>query len=169
MNRDSLLEIAKRDQKHMALESTVAPVDILPTDLLTLLVDVKSEKSFRIVGFCISGDKDTRYFRSGREVWPSWIETWGTFGTGGTYKELFVYPSDPRIESSYPMKTTRVPAAEVRSETREFCSWYAVLTGNGVMLETWLKNRGFPAFNGAPAYCKVREATADEIDNYKAA
>jgi hypothetical protein len=173
MNREQLLEIAKREQRHMALESCIAPLDTLPTDLLTVIVDSKSESQFQLIGFFLNeGNQKTRYFRNGVEVWPAWMDTWAAFGCSGNYREIFIYDRDPCAEDSYPMAMApyRVPMSEISREVKQTPTWCAVLTGNGVMLSYWLKNRGYKhAFNGAPAYCDVREASAEEITTYKLA
>jgi hypothetical protein len=64
MTRSELLLMARRDQRHTALEEAVAPLDVLPGDLLTVLVDAKPEAtprsaaSWELHGFVMRGTKD---------------------------------------------------------------------------------------------------------------
>lgn len=110
INRDDLLKMAQRDQRHTALEEAVAPLEILPTDLLEVLVDTRTEKHFRIHGYVMRRAHDG----------SAW--------------------------------------------------WFAVVDGNCVMAEHWLRERGHAsAFAGSPAYCRIRTATADEEAAYLSA
>lgn len=58
INRDDLLKMAQRDQRHTALEEAVAPLEILPTDLLEVLVDTRGEKHFRLHGYVMRRARD---------------------------------------------------------------------------------------------------------------
>ena len=110
MNREELLKMAQVDQRHTALEEAVAPLEIVPTDLLAALVDTRVEKHFRLHGYVMRRDRDG----------SAW--------------------------------------------------WFAVVEGNCVMVESLFRDSGNArAFAGAPAYCRIRAANAEEEAAYLSA
>ena len=65
MTPEAILLMAQRDQRHTALEEAVAPLEILPQDLLAVLVDAKPEAtprsatSFEVHGFVMRGSNES--------------------------------------------------------------------------------------------------------------
>jgi hypothetical protein len=150
MTREELVMMARREQSHTALEEATAPLEILPNDLLTLLVDSQDNPNYRIEGFVMRLSNEYSYFLDGKEVE---VDLFSSMCSGGRFWVL--------------CNGQRVPAGKIEVRTREFPVWVAVIRGNGVILERELRERGFPnASNGHPAYCRVREATEEEKEAY---
>jgi hypothetical protein len=114
------------------------------------LVDSQGNPHYRIEGFVMRLRSEESYFLNGKEVE---VDLWGSMSTNGRFWVL--------------CNGQRVPAGKIEVNTREFPVWVAVVRGNAIILERELREKGYSkASCGAPAYCRVREATEEEKEEY---
>ena len=150
-SRDELIKIALQNQRHLALETPVAEIEELPDDLLTALVDCGNSEFYKLHGFLKNPRKITRYTHAGKrvDVCPMhWV-------CGDSRIAIRPETGNP-ITWFESQKCQRVPRATLSNFEESQDWWFASVEGNGVALESELKERGFPAFCGSPNFVAVR-------------
>jgi hypothetical protein len=158
-NFENMLLIAQRDQAHTALEEATAPIEILPSDLAALLVERSDE--YQILGFVMRLASEKSHTMGGKPVEIAWS---AMLCEGGRVWCI----QTPDYQRN--LKFQKVPLNAVRECIREYPAWFAIVRGNGIILERALMDKGYDrASSGSPAYCRVREATPEERENYEAA
>ena len=153
MNRSELIQIALRNQRHLALETPVAEIEDLPDDLLTALVDCGKSEHYRLHGFFRSARKMIRYTHAGSkvDVCPMHI-------LGGDALVAIRPETGKPITYEASESCKRVPRSTISNfeELQEW--WFASVEGNGIILESELKEMGFRASAGSPNFVAVRLA-----------
>lgn len=153
MNSRQLIQIALRNQRHLALETPVAEIEELPDDLITALVDCGNSEHYKLHGFLRSARKFTRYIHAGQrvDVCPMHLLC------GDAY--VAIRPETGRLIAwSAADSCKRVPRASISSFEESQDWWYASFEGNGIVLESELKERNFPALCGSSNFVAVRSA-----------
>jgi len=137
---------ATSDAKATATE--MIPVPDLPQGFPEMIGKHDSghcDCSFRILGFVIGKDRKTDRTRHGKSFAP---------GDEGFY-EYITWRITRNIPSGCPRPRF---AAQVEERERERTAYYAVVQGNAVSCEDWLRQQGYSdAFAGSPTYVMVRE------------
>lgn len=154
-NRQELIQIALRNQRHRALETPVPVVDIkdLPDDLLTVLVDCGNSEHYKLHGFVRSDCKLIRYIHAGNRVDACPMHILGGDAMVAIRPEIGKPITFFEAESC-----KRVPRASLTTFEQSEEWWYASIKGNGIVLEQELRDRNFPASCGSLNFVAVRSA-----------
>ncbi len=133
MNRPELLRLALQDQRHQALETPVAELDALPTDLLQALVDFRSATDYQLLGFLVAPKSETLCFLA---------------GTGALVIDDRVATLSGAQHITVTIPETGVQRTVARSALHwvdiPLDWWFALVEGNGVILAKDLREAGFP-------------------------
>ena len=150
-SRDELLKIALQNQRHLALETPVEEIEALPADLLTALVDCGNSEHYKLNGFFRSAKIKTRFTHAGQPVDVCPIQVF----SGDDLIAIRPETGKP-ITWSEAKAFNHVRRASLSNFEESQMWWFASVEGNGIVLESELKERGFPAFCGSPNFVAVR-------------